>query len=224
MELVNNSQESHLYTPYLLFPSRTRKYVRLTGQQAYESIKNLLGEVSGSKILESSQEKALLTAKARLGREFGATVAIRVFPEGDISALDIAFSYRRAIYAVVAVGLITILLGLFALQSIIITLDFVFIVPIVYKANYSAVRFLDLVNKALPFIEEEFSYKALMADRERWEAQPKDTEALYKKLSEKHVKTWGNTKVLEYKVAEYQKLGLTRAEAIRKAAEEEGVS
>jgi len=222
MEQVNNSQESHLYTPYLLFPSRTRKYVRLTVQHAYESIKNLLGEVSGSKI-ELSQEEPL-TAKARLDGEFGATVTIQVFPEGDVSALEIAFSYRRAVYIAVAVGLITILSGLLVFQSEFIFLGLVFIAPIVYKANYSAVRFLDLVIKTLPFIEKEFAYKALMADRERWEAQPKDTEALYKRLSEKHIKTWGNSKVLEYKVAEYQKLGLTRAEAIRMTAEEEGVS
>jgi hypothetical protein len=223
MGLVNNSQESHPYTPYLLFPSRTRKYVRLAGQQAYESVNSLLGEVSGSKILESSQEKALMT-KARLDGVFGAIVTIRVFPEGDVSALDLAFSYRGAMYAAVAVGLITILSGLLVLQSIFTALGFAFIMPIIYIANDSVLRFLELVNKTLPFIEKEFALKALMADRKRWEIQPKDTEALYKRLSEKHVKTWGNTKVLEYKVAEYQTLGLTRNEAIRKAAEEEGIS
>jgi len=223
MEQVNNSQESHLYTPYLLFPSRTRKYVRLTGQQAYESVNNLLSEISGSKTFESRQEETLLT-KARLDGILGVTVTIQVFPEGDVSALDLAFSYRRAMYAVVAVILTFLFLGLLVFHATISILGFALIFPIIYIANDSAVKFLELVNKTLPLIEKEFSYKALMADRERWEAQPKDTKALYKKLSEKHVKTWGNTKVLEYKVAEYQKLGLTRAEATRKVAEEEGVS
>jgi hypothetical protein len=223
MGLANNSQETHPYTRYLLFPSRTRKYVRITAQQAYESANSLLGEISGSEILESSQDQTLMT-KARLDGGFGATVTIRVFPEGDVSALDLAFSYGRAMYAAVAVGVIIILVGLLVIQSIFIISGFLFLIPIIYIANYSAVRFLDLVNKTLPFIEKEFALKALMADRERWEAQPKDTEALYKRLGEKHLKTWGNTKVLEYKIKEYQTLGLSRNEAIMKTAEEEGVN
>jgi hypothetical protein len=223
MGLMNNSQINRLLiAPYLYPPSKTRKYVRLTGQQAYESVNNLLNEASGSKILESSQEETLM-AKARLGI-LGATATIRVFPEGDISALDIAFSYKRARFAALAVGVIVTLLGLLVFQSWYILLGDALIIPLIYYANYSAIRFLDLMNKTLPFIEKEFTNKALMADRERWKAQPKDTEALYKRLSEKHVKTWGNTKVLEYKITEYQKLGLTRNEAIMKAAEEEGVN
>jgi hypothetical protein len=229
MGLVNNSQETHPYTPFLLFPSRARIYVRLTAQQAYESVNNLLGEISGSKILESSRKETLMT-KARLDGGSGATVTIRVFPEGDVSALDLAFSYREAMYAVVA-AIITILgLGWLFFQSTFIPLGFLLLIflitytRVIYIANNSALRFLDLVNKTLPFIEKEFAHKALMADRERWEAQPKKTEALYRRLSEKHIKTWGNTKVLEYKIKEYQTLGLTRNEAIRKVAEEEGVN
>jgi hypothetical protein len=96
--------------------------------------------------------------------------------------------------------------------------------PLILNANNSAVSFLDMVNKTLPFVEKEFAHKALLADRERWKAQPQDTDTLYKKLNEKHINTWGDTKILEYKIAEYQTLGLTRNEAIRKAAEEEGIN
>ena len=223
MELVNISQESPPSTPTLLFPSRTRKYVRLTGQQAYESLNNLLNEASGSKKLQSSQ-KETLTTKTRLNGVLGATVTVRVLSEGDVSSVDLVFSYKRAIYAALAVIVTIILLGLLILQNIYAILGLVLIVPLVFNANSSAANFLEMVNKTLPLIEKEYAQKALMADRERWKAQPMNTDALYKRLSEKHVKTWGNTKVLEYKVAEYQKLGLTRIEAIRKAAEEEGIS
>ena len=221
MELTNDSVESIPLTPHLLFPSKTRKYVRLTGQQAYETVNNLLSEVSSFKTSEPSREEPLIV-KARLG-VLGATVTIRIFQEGDVSSLDFTFSYKRAVYIAFAVGIIIILLGL-VFQSIFAILGLALVIPLILNANNSAVSFLDLVNKTLPFIEKEFAHKALMADRERWKAQPRDAEALYKRLSEKHVNTWGNTKVLEYKIAEYQTLGLTRNEAIRKVAEEEGIN
>jgi hypothetical protein len=221
MELTSDSVESTPSTPYLLFPSRTRKYVRLTGQQAYETVNNLLSEVSSSKTSEPSREEPMIV-KAKLG-VLGAAVTIRIFPEGDVSSLDFAFSYKRAAYATVAVGFIVALLGL-AFQSILAILGLALVIPLILNANNSAINFLDLVNKTLPFVEKEVGQKALTADRERWKAQPKDTDVLYKRLSEKHVDTWGDTKVLEYKIAEYQTLGLTRDEAIRKAAEEEGIN
>jgi hypothetical protein len=221
MGLVDNSQETTPSIPYLLFPSRTRKYVRLPVQQAYESVNSLVSEVSGSKTLESGKEARLVT-KIRLG-VLGATVTIRVFPEGEVSALDLVFSYRRAIYAALAVCVIVILLGLSVFRSMYTILGFALVLPLIYSANSSAVEFLDLVNRTLPLIEKQFAYRALMADRERWKAQPKDTEALYRRLGEKHAKTWGTTRVLDYKIAEYQTQGLTRNEAIRKAAEEEGM-
>jgi len=53
---------------------------------------------------------------------------------------------------------------------------------------------------------------------------PKDVKKLYDKLVKKYLKTWGNINILEYKISEYIKLGLTREEAIRKTAEEEGIN
>jgi len=222
MKLADVSSDNPPSSPTLLFPSRTRKYVRLPGQQAYESLNSLLSEASGSKVLESSQKEPL-TTKARLNGVFGATVTIRILPEGDVSSVDLIFSYKRAIYASLAVIAIILVLGLLVLQSMYTIIGLALVIPLIFNANSSAANFIDLVNKTLPLIEKEFAQKALLADRERWKAQPKDTDALYKKLSEKHTKTWGNTKIIEYKIAEYQKLGLTRGEAIRKAAEEEGV-
>jgi hypothetical protein len=222
MGFMGTSQNNPPSTPLIVFPSKIRRYVRLTVQQAYESTIHLLSEVSKPREIETKQGE-ILAAKARLDGQLGAIMTLSVFPEGDVSALDFAFSYRRLMYAMLGIVAIVIAL-IFILQNIIPILGLVLIVPLAYNANNSAVRFLDSVNEALPFIEKELAHKALMANRERWEAQPKDTEALYIRLSEKHIKTWGNTKVLEYKVKEYEALGLTRNEAIRKIAEEEGVN
>jgi len=221
MERKNISFEGSASSPMLLFPSRTRKYVRLTGEQAYKSLNGLLSECSSSKKPVLMQKS--LMSRARLNGFFGATVTVKVLPEGDVSSIDLVFSYKRAVYASLLICAAIILLEFLVFRNVFTILGVALVIPLIYNANSSANNFLNLVNDILPLIEKEFAQKALLADRERWKAQPKDTEALYRKLSEKHTKTWGNTKVLEYKVSEYQKLGLTRFEAIRKTAEEEGL-
>jgi hypothetical protein len=208
--------------PMLLFPSRIRKYVRLTGPQAHMSINSLIDEVQGSKIISSSQGETL-TTKMRLDGVFGASATINVTSEGEVSALDIAFSYWRAIAIAFIIGTVVILLGLLVFRNTLTVVGFALVIPLIFHASNTAVNFLDVLNKTLPFIEKEVAQKALSADRERWKAQPKDTDDLYRRLGEKHAKTWGNTKVLEYKIAEYKIQGLTLDEAIRKTAEEESI-
>jgi hypothetical protein len=222
MVFMDTSQKNPPSTPLIMFPSRIRRYVKLTGQQAYETAIHLLSEISKPQDIETKQGETFV-AKAKLGGQLGTIVTVSVLSEGDVSILDFAFSYKRLLYAVLGIVAIVIVSSL-VLRNIILILGFVLILPLIYNANNSAARFLDLVNEALPFIEKEFARQALLADRERWKAKPKDTEVLYRRLSEKHVNIWGNTKVLEYKIAEYQTLGLTRNEAIRKAAEEEGIN
>jgi len=222
MASVDVFQENPPSVPMLLFPLRIRKYVRLTGPQAHESINSLVNEVPGSKILSSSQGETL-TTKIRLDGIFGASVTVNVISEGDVCALDIIYSYRRAMSIAFIIGTIIISLGLLVFRNTLTVVGFALVIPLIFHANNSATNFLDVLNKTLPFIEKEVAQKALSADRERWKAQPKDTEKLYRRLSEKHVKTWGNTKVIEYKISEYKIQGLTREEAIRKAAEEEGI-
>ncbi len=208
--------------PMLLFPSKIRKYVRLRGPQAHESISNLIDEVPGSRIISSSEGETL-TTKVRLDGLFGASATVNVVSEGEVSALDIAFSYWRAMAISFVIGTVMISLLLLVFMNTLVVVGFALVIPLIIHASNTAVEFLDVLNKTMPFIQKEVAQKALEANRERWKATPKDTEKLHRRLSEKHVKTWGNTKVLEYKIAEYKVQGLTRDEAIRKAAEEEGV-
>ena len=223
MASVEVFQENPPSVPMLQFPSRIRKYVRLTGPQAYESVNSLVNEVSGSKILSSSQGETL-TTKMRLDGIFGASVTVNVISEEEVSAIDFVFSYRSTISIAFIVSIIIISLGLLVFKNILTVVGFALVIPLIFNANNSAVNFLEVLNKTLLFIENEVAQKALSADRERWKAQPKNTEDLYRRLSEKHVKTCGNTKVLEYKIAEYKIKSLTREEAIRKTAEEEGIN
>jgi hypothetical protein len=208
-------------SPVLVFPSRTRRYVRLTAEAAYGSVHFLLQEASGGKVKEAKNKESL-SFNAKLNGVVGATVKVKVIPEGDLSILDFRFSYQRFIFSslIITTGFIAFCI---AFQTVILGLGAALILPLAFSANHSVVRFLDSVNESLPFIEREFERNVLMKARERWREQPKDVDELYRKLAEKYVRTWSNTNVLEYKLKEYQKQGLTRNEAVRKAAEEEGI-
>ena len=216
------SQEDVVLRPTLIFPSRTRKYVRLTPEQAYGSMLHLMRENIKAEIIEGSREGAP-SFKARLGGKIGATASLRVVSEGDVSTLEFSFSYRNAVYASLVV------------LAAVIGLSLVFWTPIpgvgsaivllsAFRANFAVVRFLDAVNEALQHIEREYARRALVEDRKRWESEPRDTEELFRRLSEKHLKMWGNTNVLWYKINEYQRQGLIYNEAVRKIAEEEGIN
>ena len=172
-------------------------------------------------IIEGSKDE-VPSFKARLGGKTGASTHLRVFSEGDVSTLEFSFSYRGAIYAS------------FAVLAAMIGLSLVFWTPIpgvgsaivllfAFRANSAVVRFLNTVNEALPHIEREYARRALVEDRKRWESEPRDTEQLFTRLGEKHMKMWGNINVLWYKINEYQRQGLIYKEAVRKIAEEEGI-
>jgi len=208
-------------TPFLVFPLRRRKYVRLTQKQAYESMFHLMSENLDAENIESSQEKASFV-KAKLGGTIGVKVNVQLLSEGNMTTLEFSFSYRNLLFISI-IFLITMIGLSLILYTPIPMVGTVLILPLAYKANSVAMRFLNTVNEAMPYLEREYAHKALREDRKRWQLEPKDTEDLYRRLREKHIKTWGNTNVLEYKIAEYERQGLTHNEAIRKTAEEEGI-
>ena len=222
------AQEERALQPMLVFPSRTRKYVRLTPTQVYESMIYLLRENIKADHMEENEGQTP-SIKARLGGPIGVVVNIRVFSEGDVSTLEFSFSYRNFLLVSLA-----LLVASFALLVAVIALSLawwtpipglgsVIILPLAYRANSSVRRLLNTVNETLPYIEQEYARRALMEDRRRWESEPKDTEELFRRLSEKHTGAWGNTNVLWYKINEYQRQGLMYNEAVRKIAEEEGI-
>jgi len=204
-----------------MFPSKSRKFVHLDAEQAFESLLYILREDFGAKNITTVKAETL-SIRGRVGGIFGVTVKVQVLPEGGVSALDFSFSYRNLLWLILII--LAVALGLSSmLSTAITTVLLALILPPGYRTNATVRRFLDTVNEALPHLERESARKALIEDRKRWQMEPKDTEDLYRRLQEKHIKTWGNTKVLEYKIAEYESQGLTRNEAIRKASEEEGI-
>jgi len=204
-----------------MFPSKLRKFVRLAPNQAYLSMVHLMRENLGTLNVEGEEEEKLII-RAKIGGALGVAVNMQVFPEGDASTLEFSFGYRNILFISV-IALIALTGCSLIFGTPVPMLGAVLILPLAYKANFAVMSFLGAVNEALPHLEQEYARLALMEDRKRWQLESKDTEALYRRLREKHIKTWGNTNVLEYKIAEYERQGLTHNEAIRKTAEEEGI-
>jgi len=204
-----------------MFPSNRRKYVRVPPEYAYKCIIHVLRDKLELKDVEI-KHLSNLSLGTILGGKIGVSLTVHITPEGDISVLNIIFRYRKMV--VLAASLLTaaIIISLL-LSTPWPMLGVAILLPLAYHVNFEVIRFLDVLNETLPFLEQEYAHQILLKDRERWRKQQRNIEALYEKLRKKHIKTWGDTMVLKYKIEEYQSLGLTYEEAIMKIAEEEGI-
>jgi len=204
-----------------MFPSNRRRYVRVPPDYAYKCIINILKE---NFELKDAEIKHLgnLSLGANLDGKIGVNLMVHITPEGDISVLNITFRYRKMVILAVSLIAAAIILSLF-LSMPWLMLGVIILLPLAYQVNFKVIRFLDVLNETLPFLEQEYAHQILLKDRERWRRHQRDIGALYEKLRKKHVATWGDTKVLKYKIEEYQSMGLTYEEAIMKIAEEEDV-
>ncbi|HIE18188.1 TPA: hypothetical protein EYP75_00525 [Candidatus Bathyarchaeota archaeon] len=195
--------------------------MRVPPEYAYECIVNVL-----RKNLELNDEEIKhlgnLTLKTNLGGKIGVKLTIQIAREGEISLLNLRFNYRKIAVLVSSLFGAGIILSLF-FNSPLPMLGAAVFLPIAYQVNLEVIRFLDVLNEILPFLEQEYARQILLKNRERWRRSRRDIEALYEKLRKKHIETWGNTNVLRYKIEEYQSIGLTYEEAIMKIAEEEGI-
>lgn len=205
----------------MMFPSRSRRFIRVTAKQAYESLVPFIESDLGAVKTQSEGDESSFIG-ARVGGAFGVAVNVRISAEDGTCALELGFRYGRSQFMVFIILVAAFGLSLFY-GTLIPLAGIVLILPIAYKANSSAQRFLAGVNEFLPHLEAEYARLALEEERRRWQEQPKDTTALYRRLCDKHVKVWGDTHALEYKLKEYENRGLTREEAIRKTADEEGI-
>jgi len=204
-----------------MFPSMRRKYVRVPPAYAYKYLIHILTEDLG---LKNTEIKHLvdLALGASLGGRFGATLKVHITREGDISVLNIRFGYEKIIVLAASLFIAAVLVS-FSLGTSWPMLGVAILLPLAYEANMEAVNFLGVLNETLPFLEQEYARQALLKDRERWRKHKGNVKELYEKLRRKHIETWGDTKVLKYKIEEYQSMGLTYEEAIIKIAEEEGI-
>lgn len=197
------------------FPSRIQKFIRVPTEWLREKL---------IEVLDESHEgvKGEFIFKSNINGGLGATLKVRLIPEDDSSLIEFIFSYHGLILTILAA--LTIFTGLsLALSSALPLIGLIIIPLLAHRASSKINEFLEEFGKILIGLEGEYARKRLAEERVKWRSSPKDVGELYRRLCEKHIKTWGNTYALEYKISEYQKQGLTRDEAIRKTADEEGI-
>lgn len=204
------------------FIGNVRKFVRVPSKEVYSSLLYLLEQDLDASV-ESEEETMLITAKLKgIAKVVGFTVHIRVLPESEASTLELSFSYRSFIFVAFALLISMIVLST-ALLSMIPLVGIVVLSLLMHNLGSASSEFLRSVSDFLLLLERDRDQKLLAESRKRWQADSRKVDDIYKTLLDRHVKVWGDARVLDYKISEYMRTGLTREEAIRKVADEEGI-
>jgi len=204
-----------------MFPSNRRRYLRVPPEYAYKCILSILTEDLEIKA-DEIQQLGCLALRRNLSGKIGAYLTVRIDQEGDISVLNLSFKYRNILILAASLFAAAVVSSIL-FSTPLPMLSIAVFLPFAYQVNLGVIRFLDILNEALPFLEQEYVRQTLLKDRERWKKYREDISALYEKLRKKHIENWGNMNVLKYKIEEYQSIGLTYEEAIIRIAEEEGI-
>ncbi|MCD6470708.1 hypothetical protein J7L29_07925 [Candidatus Bathyarchaeota archaeon] len=200
----------------LRLPSRFQKFIRVPTDRVCEALRQTLSN------MEEGEEDSWKIFWAIVEGGIGTKVNLRIMPEGEVSSLNIGFSYQKP--TLILIGFLAAFIGLGVIFSpFLLLVGIPLATALIYKIHSAVNRFLGSLNELLHGLEAEYMREKLMEERSRWQRSPKDVSDLYRRLREKHIKMWGNTFALEYKINEYQRRGLTREEAIRKVADEEGI-
>jgi len=206
-----------------IFATNLRKFVRVPPREVYDSLVRFLQEDLDGKNIKSEEKDMIITTKLRgVVKTVGFTANIHILPENDSSAIELGFSYRG--FIVIA---LTLLVGIITLSIILLSaiplIGIVLIFLLLHCLSSASGIFLGSINDFLLLLERDYDQRLLFESRKRWQSDPRRTDDLYKRLVNKHTKVWGDGHALEYKLSEYMRMGLTREEAIRKVAEEEGI-
>jgi len=205
-----------------IFVGNVRKFVRVPSKEVYSNLLYFLQKDLNASI-DSDEESMLITSKLRgMTKLIWFTVHIHIFPESEASTIELSFSFK----SFVAVGfalLIGIIILSISLSSIIPLFGLIIPLLLIRDLGSASSAFLSSLNDFFVLLERDRDQKLLVESRRRWQADLRKADDLYRRLLEKHIKVWGDSDVLEYKMTEYMRTGLTREEAIRKIAEEEGI-
>jgi len=207
-----------------IFISNVRRFVRAPPQEVYRSLLQFLDEDLGAKHIKTDEEKLLIRIRLKgITKAFGFTARIRILREDGASTIELNFSYRSFLITAFILLISVIVLSI-AYFSIIPFIGVILLFLLIFSLGSASSSLLSSINNFLVLFERDYDQRLLTESRRRWQADSKSADYLYKRLIGKHIKVWGDSHALEYKLSEYMRMGLTREEAIRKVAEDEGVS
>ncbi|MCS7120915.1 MAG: hypothetical protein RMJ07_00635 [Nitrososphaerota archaeon] len=216
--------------PIRHFPSDVRRYARLPIQSIQEGLACLLTE-AGQMETPSSYAGGEVAIRGRIGGILGVKVEALISPENGMTRVDVGFNYKRLLLAyagILSIGLclgwVVYIMTYSEIAGYILAAALIFMIFSASSRLSSQIRdFLMNLDETLAHLEHEHAKEALAEDRKRWQSKRCEVENLYMRLCSKHLKTWGSLRVLEYKISEYERQGLTREEAIVRVSEEEGI-
>jgi len=199
-----------------------RKFVRVPSKEVYNSLVYFLQKDLDASDVKSEEGTMRIKAKLKGIKAAGFTINICIFPENEASTIELSFSYRNFFVVAFALLIGAIVLSV-ALLSFVPFLGIILLFLLAYNLGSASGAFLSSVNDFLLLLERDSDQRLLVESRKRWQADLRKPEDLYERLLDKHIKVWGGAHVLEYKISDYMRMGLTREEAVRKVAEEEGI-
>jgi len=203
-----------------IFVSNVRNFVRVPPKDVYGNLLYFLQKDLNLSV-ESDGVNMLITARLKgMTKLIGFAVYIRILPEGEASAVELSFTYK-GFFAFTLALLIGIIILSVAFSSMIPLLMVIIPFLLIRYLGSTSSAFQSSVNDFFVLLERDRDQRSLAENRKRWQADLRKADDLYRRLREKHIKEWGDSHALEYKITEYVRMGLTREEAIRKIAEEE---
>lgn len=203
--------------------SETRKFIRVPSSRVYGDLLIFLQDELGGVNVESEEESGVIIAKKAVIGPVRIKANIRILPEGEASAIKLDFSYRSFFLIMFAsLGFMVVLCGVFL--SVIPLFGIVLLIVLMQNLGSAAGSLMTSISEFLFLLEKSYTQEQRREARKRWQADSRSVEDLYERLLDTHTKIWGHARVLEYKISEYVSEGLTREEAIRRVADEEGIS
>jgi len=202
--------------------TETRKFIRVPPGRVYRDLLYFLQEDLGASNVENQEDSLLIIAKEAILSVIRIKIQIRIEPEGEASKIELNFGYRNFLAAALALLSLLILLSAVSLSFIPLLAIIPLITLMQILGSGAVTSFAASISEFLLLLEKSQAKEQLDEARRRWQADARGISDLYERLVAAHTEIWGHTRVLEYKISEHMEEGLTREEAIRRVADDEG--
>jgi hypothetical protein len=202
--------------------TETRKFIRVPSERVYRDLSYFLQEDLGASNVVNQEDSLLIIAKKGILSVIRIKIEIHIQPEGEASKVELNFGYRNFLAAALALLSFLVLVSVVSLSFIPLLVIIPLIMLMQILGSGAVTSFATSISEFLLLLEKSHAKEQLNEARRRWQADARGISDLYERLAAAHTEIWGHTRVLEYKISEYMEEGLTREEAIRRVADDEG--
>jgi len=207
--------------------------LNLSKDQTYMYLERFIPELKKMKVRVRSlvSDKDSLLMKMKLGPFI--VVEIKVIPEGEWSLVKVKFEFSQYksffIFTGMVMFLMTLLLSIYLRET-----KIMFFYLFILSAIFSSYRPKEVVKEFMNHLDHFFIRMKIAPAVVEEEGitgrvekpSPADADVLYQRLIHTYRMIYGRNakKMVDRKIQSYMKTGLSREEAIRRLAEEEGLT